>query len=130
MKAGFRGVLTACAIGFAALGGLSGCGESPSDPLPEADATVVLLALDNRFEPVTLSARVGEVVAVVVKNEGFAVHNVRILSTDSEGRDYRSKRTLSPGEESTFKFRFNAPGTYDFQCEFHLPDMSGTIIVE
>jgi plastocyanin len=34
------------------------------------------------------------------------------------------------GEESTFEVTFNAAGTYDFQCDYHVPDMVGTITAE
>ncbi|MFQ5381163.1 MAG: cupredoxin domain-containing protein, partial [Dehalococcoidia bacterium] len=115
MRLAALGVLTTgLAILAVAFGG-SGCNDTAPDPLGSPGAIIVLTALDNRFDPATLSARVGEVVAITVRNEGFAVHNVRILSVDSEGREYGSKQTLSPGEEDTFKFRFNAPGTYEFQ---------------
>lgn len=80
---------------------------------------------DNFFEPAEITIPVGQTVAIVAKNDGAAVHNMVVLDTD-----FRSDTIVNAGEESTFEVTFSEPGTYDFQCDFHLPDMVGTITVE
>jgi plastocyanin len=55
---------------------------------------------------------------------------MHVLSKDGEGKDFASDALVSPGQSSTFEVTFTKTGTYDFQCDYHLPDMVGTITVE
>ncbi len=79
---------------------------------------------DNYFEPAEFTIAVGQTVSITAINEGIAVHNMAVLNTD-----FKSDAIVTPGGESTFEVRFDTPGTYPFQCDYHLPDMVGTITV-
>ena len=84
---------------------------------------------DNLFAPKALTVKVGTEVTITVKNEGKAVHNMHVMSKDQEGKDFMSEQLVNPGKESVFKVQFSKAGTINFQCDFHVPDMVGTITV-
>ncbi len=84
---------------------------------------------DNWFDPEEFTVRVGEEVTVTVDNIGEAVHMMRIKSADVEGQDFLSDLIVSPGESDTFSFTFTTAGTYDFECDYHLPEMVGIVTV-
>lgn len=91
---------------------------------------IEVLMKDNFFEPTEIRLKVGEAVTIEAKNEGVAIHNMHILSSATEGTDFRSDPLVNPGEESAFDVQFSTAGTYAFQCDLHLPGMVGEIIVE
>jgi len=94
---------------------------------PVQEVTIVLE--DNRFEPDRISVAPGTV-RFKVKNEGSAMHNVHVMSKASEGNDYMSAHMIAGGDSDEFTAVFTKSGTVDFQCDFHLPDMTGAINVE
>lgn len=85
---------------------------------------------DNLFEPKTLTVKAGSSVEIVLKNDGQAVHNLHILSAPKEGKDFSSAATIAPGAENKFTIKLTKAGSYVFQCDYHLPDMAGTITVQ
>ena len=85
---------------------------------------------DNLFDPKTLTLTAGKSVDIVVKNDGQAIHNMHILSEAKDGKDISSEAIVSPGKESKFTVKITKPGTYNFQCDYHVPDMVGTITVQ
>ena len=96
----------------------------------EAERELVVVMKDNVFEPKDLELKVGEKVTIVVKNQGIAVHNMHVLSKSKEGKDFSSNLLVSPGTEDDFEVQFKNAGTYDFQCDYHLPQMAGKIVVK
>lgn len=85
---------------------------------------------DNSFEPKTITIPAGKSVEIELKNTGAAVHNMHILSAAKEGKDFSSNATVNPGAENKFTVKLTKPGTYNFQCDYHVPDMVGTITVQ
>jgi plastocyanin len=85
---------------------------------------------DNFFEPKDITVPVNTEVEITVNNEGTAVHNMHVLSKEKEGKDFSSDALVNPGASSTFTVKFANKGEYNFQCDYHLPDMAGTITVE
>ena len=65
-----------------------------------------------------------------MENKGAAIHNMHVLSSETEGKDFTSAPMVNPGDSSSFDVQFSSPGTFKFQCDFHLPGMVGEIIVE
>jgi plastocyanin len=125
--------------------GLAACGGGGDDSDSNGDATapgangddngatgepITILLKDNLFEPKDITVPVNTEVEITVENEGIAVHNMHVLSKDKEGKDFSSDALVNPGGSSTFTVKFANTGTYDFQCDYHLPDMAGTITVE
>ncbi len=84
---------------------------------------------DNVFKPTTLTIPVGKTVQIEVKNTGQAIHNMHILSLEQEGKDFSSEAMVNPGKDSKFEVKFTKKGTIKFQCDYHVPDMVGTITV-
>lgn len=85
---------------------------------------------DNKYTPSEISVSVGDEVTFKVVNKGTAIHNMHILSQAAEGKDFSSDALVNPGSDSTFTAKFTKAGTYDFQCDYHLPDMAGKITVK
>ena len=100
-----------------------------TEPSDEADE-IELQMTDNVFEPKDITIPVGKTVKIKVKNVGTAIHNMRVLSTAAEGKDFTSDQLVNAGGESEFEVTFTKPGTIPFQCDFHVPDMAGTITVQ
>ena len=97
--------------------------------------TFDIVMKDNRFEADTFTAEEGAEVTFNITNKGAAIHNMRILGEDGKANtddDAVSDPDLvSAGKTATLTW--TAPdeaGEYEFQCDFHLPDMSGTITVQ
>jgi plastocyanin len=127
----------ALTLGIAACGGSS---SSDDDETPAATATspsgngdgngassdtIEISMIDNSFVPADITVPVGETVTIVARNDGTAIHNMAVNDTE-----FKSEPMVMAGEESTFEVTFNSAGTYDFQCDFHVPDMVGTITAE
>jgi cytochrome c oxidase subunit II len=74
-----------------------------------------------KFEPATLTAKVGDVVAW--KNNGTLVHNVVF-----DNNQVPSSDPMNQGD--TFELKFTKPGTYTYLCKFHeVQNMRGTVTV-
>lgn len=91
--------------------------------------TVAITMKDNVFEPKDITVEEGAV-TFEVKNTGAAIHNMHITSSTSEGKDFSSKPIIEAGTTDKFTATFTKKGTVKFQCDFHLPDMVGTITVK
>jgi plastocyanin len=76
---------------------------------------------DLVFVPAKSSAQVGQVVEF--KNTGSVEHTVNFSGANA----CLSDDTLDPG--ATWDVVFNSPGTYDYICTIHAPNMAGTITV-
>lgn len=84
---------------------------------------------DNSFEPKEITVSVGQTIKFKATNDGTAIHNMVILSEEGEGKNFSSDAIVNPGDDSEFEAKFSKTGTYDFQCDYHVPDMVGVIKV-
>lgn len=110
-------------------GGTTGSTPSGGGDATEGE-TVVVVMTDNVFTPNKITVPVNKKVTFVAKNQGAAVHNMKILSKATEGKEYASDAMVNPEKESKFSVTFKKTGTVKFQCDYHLPDMVGTIEVK
>lgn len=94
-----------------------------------AGSNLVIEMHDNVFPNKDIKVTAGQAITIEAKNTGAAVHNLHILSQSGEGKDFTSDTMINPGKSSTFQAKFTKKGTYKFQCDFHVPDMVGTITV-
>ncbi|MBI5949344.1 MAG: cupredoxin domain-containing protein [Chloroflexi bacterium] len=92
---------------------------------------IKIIMKDNLYEPKDIKVKAGQSYTIEVKNEGLAIHNMHVLSKAfGESKDYTSALTVAAGDSNKFEVKFSKKGTVKFQCDYHLPDMAGTITVE
>jgi plastocyanin len=122
-------VVLACAVG--ALGVLGACGSGSDKSSSGAGGSggsggsggVSLDASDNAFSPAQLTARAGQKITVVLKNEGATLHN---FSIDAVG----VSKDVEAGKKATITFTPPSAGTISFYCRYHQAlGMTGTIVV-
>lgn len=70
------------------------------------------------FEPRVAQVKAG--VPVTFTNHGGADHTVTFAGLDFDA-------TIPPGGQATYTF--TQPGTYEYACKFHPPDMKGRVVV-
>lgn len=111
-------------------------GEEPGGPGP--GGAIALSLGDNFFEfdgakAPAVPIPAAEEVTIDLSNDGIAIHNMRIAGEDGDYNtddDFASDPDLiRGGQPATITFTLPA-GTYDFQCDFHATDMTGTIEAE
>jgi plastocyanin len=81
-----------------------------------------LTAVDFAFEPTSLSVSRGDTIAVT--NEGEATHTFTV----EEGEEHLIDQELAPGDSADVTVDIE-PGEYEFYCEFHPEEMTGTLTV-
>ena len=142
----FTAALAVAAIAVAACGGGdedgngNGATTSPAATTPSGDGGDGEVELDvsmgdNFFEPAEFTVDAGADLTFSLTNDGAAIHNMRVAGADNEfstDDDAVSEPDLiTAGGTATLQWTApGEPGVYDFQCDFHLPDMAGTITVE
>jgi plastocyanin len=116
---------------------LAGCGDGdetgvaadagPAATEPLSDETVVILAIDNSFEPEEETVPAGA--TVVWENRGRNDHD--IVPEDPDAPWAVGEEDFMPGD--TAEYRFTEPGTYRYYCSIHGTidvGMPGVLIVE
>ena len=107
--------LTSCGGGGGAAGpGGGGGGGGGGGVCP----TNVCMTVSNTFSPSSVTVTAGT--AVTWTNDTGTLHNVTFADGVGNTDDF------STGTRSR---TFTAPGTYNYTCTRHLPNMKGTIIV-
>jgi plastocyanin len=120
------------AIGMFACGnGQPGGGSNGPPPVCNGSAavsslgapTMTIQATDNLvFVPDTSSAATGDIIEF--KNTGSVVHTVTFQDNNDA---CLTDNTLAPG--ATWEVKFTQPGTYNYLCTIHAPNMKGVIKV-
>ncbi len=112
----------------------TGTGGSPSASPTSGGGggeTIKIAMTDNVFAPKDFKVKAGQTYTIEAKNNGLAIHNMHVLSKAfGESKDYASSLTVAAGDTSKFEVKFSKKGTVKFQCDYHMPDMAGTITVE
>ncbi|MBA2724703.1 MAG: cupredoxin domain-containing protein [Actinobacteria bacterium] len=133
MKHGRRFRMTAAlfavgALSLSACGGDSGSEESDAASSGQGGSGgsgISLSAIDNEFEPTTLTVPAGEEVTVEFTNNGETIHT---FTSEELGFD---SGNVEGGDSKTVTF--TAPdGEIEFVCTIHVAsdDMVGTIVPE
>jgi plastocyanin len=98
-----------------------GTATAAASSLGTATAANTIDATDNFvFVPDSTNAAVGDVIEF--KNLGTIVHTVTFQDSNDE---CLTDPTLAPG--ATWQVRFTQPGTYNYLCTIHAPNMKGVI---
>jgi plastocyanin/heme-degrading monooxygenase HmoA len=105
---------------------------------PVAPGVPVIEMQDNSFDQTSLTITAGQEVVIPVNNNGTAIHNVNVAVSGSfaseepcnEGEPGCSDPdSIRGGQSGTVTLNL-AAGTYDFRCDFHIDEMSGTITAQ
>lgn len=129
------GLLASVALlGACSSGGDSKDGGKTNAPAAKSSGdgkaqTVKVALKDNVFEPKDITVETGAV-TFEVTNAGAAIHNMHVMSSSVEGKDFVSTPIIEAGKTDKFTATFTKKGTVKFQCDFHVPDMVGTITVK
>jgi hypothetical protein len=120
--------VAACGGGAAASGQPNQPGQSTNrvTPPPPADAECIepvtdgeqIILTEHKF-PAEIRVAAGETVTWV--NQDDLNHTVSFRPSPDCGIMLRNQ---------SISVRFNGPGTYDYYCQFHRPNMVGKVIVE
>jgi plastocyanin len=104
-------------------GGTAPCNGSAAVTMTGTGSPVMIAATDNLvFVPDSSPAVVGQVVEF--QNTGSVVHTVTFQDNNDA---CMSDPTLAPG--ATWEVKFTQPGTYNYLCTIHAPNMKGVIHV-
>ncbi len=105
---------------------------------PDNGGGTTITMTDNAFEQTNLTAPAGEEAVFTVVNDGAAIHNVHVAIDGDFAEDFcttggeapcTDPARISAGGEGTLTFTLEA-GDYDFRCDFHPTEMTGTLTVE
>lgn len=117
------------------LGGFVGaaCGGDDTSgtnaPL-EGDTTpdvqeVSLVAENIAFDAETITVTAGREVTITFENRDSIAHNLRIVGPDG---DFATEVASGPVTQE-LTFTIDEPGRYEFRCDVHPAQMTGTLIV-
>ncbi|MEX2237356.1 MAG: cytochrome c oxidase subunit II [Dehalococcoidia bacterium] len=98
-------------------------GQTGDDDQGGGPTPFEVTAQDNEFSTDEIRAPVGEI-TVTLLNEGEAIHNFSVPDADA------ATELIDPGEEGSVTFTIEEPGEYDFRCDVHPEEMTGTLVVE
>lgn len=91
---------------------------------------IEVVMTDNIFTPKEIKVPVNTTIKFTASNKGTAIHNMHVLSKDAEGKDFSSDLIVNAGSASVFEAKFTKKGVVNFQCDYHVPEMVGKIVVE
>lgn len=119
-----RGTLNVVAEGAATAAAAGGGGGGQNGP-----GMIVSIATDNKFGSNQLAANANEQTSLTLRNEGSALHNLRVQNVKStNGQDIVTK-LLPGGQSETIQFTIAQAGSYPFLCDVHPVEMRGTLTV-
>lgn len=111
-------VIAALAVVYLGKSYMSTTNSGSNSNTPSQAVTPDNVVIQNfAFNPETLTVKVGT--TVTWTNNDSTTHSIKSSTFNSSG--------LSTND--TFKFTFNTPGTFNYNCGIH-PTMTGTIIVQ
>ncbi|MSQ61263.1 MAG: c-type cytochrome [Dehalococcoidia bacterium] len=107
---------------------------TPTGPPPPPKSAWGIAMKDNSFDPALITVTAGQAATISLRNEGSAIHNMRIAGTDAQydtsDDTVSSPDTVRPNGTASLSFTAAAAGTLKFRCDFHPVDMVGTITVQ
>ena len=89
---------------------------------------------DNFYTLNNLKVPLNVTTLIHVRNEGVAVHNMRVAGPDGQWNTSDDfvcgEGGINSGGICRELFTPTLPGTYTFRCDFHPAEMGGVIVVE
>jgi plastocyanin/heme-degrading monooxygenase HmoA len=111
-------------------------GHAEASPTPTDEFFVEMG--DNFFEPTDITIPPGQDVVLELRNTGNAIHNMHVAVDGDYAETICEAGGDAPcsdpdqvrgGQTATITLNL-APGEYDFRCDFHPDEMTGTLTVE
>ncbi len=99
----------------------------------QAATELKVVATDLKFTPNKLTARVGQLVKVVLENKGVIEHDILIPAKASGASADTKSDLVKPGQTVTVEFTPTAKGNYEFFCTVpghREAGMKGTLTVQ
>ena len=121
-------------MAVAAAAACSGDNNSPNNPPNNGGGTPGTVTVGNIFfqsgnngtqNPAIDTVTAGTTVTWTWTNTGSTPHSVESEGTPS----FTSSATLT-GDGKTYTFKFDTPGTYEYDCAVHGSAMTGRIVVQ
>jgi nitrite reductase (NO-forming) len=81
-----------------------------------APLEVKVVATDLKFNPPTLSAKVGQPVKIILENKGVIEHDISFPTLKADKPASALKVLAKPGQTATLEFTPTAAGTYEYDC--------------
>src|SRR3990172_3086614 len=107
------------------------------DATPAPPGALAIDMTDNKFDVTELTIAANTEVVIQLTNSGLAVHNVDVAVGGSFPAGICEKgdpgcsdpANMRGGQSGTLTLNLS-PGTYDFRCDFHVAEMTGTITAQ
>jgi len=90
----------------------------------------------------TITVPSGLPIILQLSNDGFSLHNLQVAFPDGTYGDQYCQsgdgtsfgcsdpKTLTTGQVGSLVVTFQQPGTYQFRCDYHTDQMTGTFVVQ
>ncbi|MEY2419294.1 MAG: hypothetical protein QOG90_1974 [Actinomycetota bacterium] len=115
-------VVALAGVAFAGCGGNDKKESSPTTGA-KSGTTLNLVATNFKFDKTTLTATAGDTVTFVVKNDADSTeHNLTI-------EDLKVNKDVEAGKSAQQTVSDLKAGTYQYHCEYHPSQMTGTLTV-
>jgi plastocyanin len=97
------------------------------------DETITVEAGDNFFVQTEIEGNAGDVIEIIMQNNGTVTHNLRVAGPDNEyetGDDFESTPfAVRPGEQGRTVVKIDEAGRYLYRCDFHPLEQTGTLVL-
>jgi plastocyanin len=88
--------------------------------------------VNSTFDPTTLTAPAGEVIEIILDNQGSVHHNLNVVGLDGEQGtldDWSTPASVAAGESASVLVKIDEPGSYLYWCSLHPDQQRGTLLL-
>lgn len=90
--------------------------KAPAAAANLAPAEVKVVATDLKFNPVTIQAKVGQLVKIALENKGVIEHDIAFPTIQADKPGASLKALAKPAQSATLEFTPTAKGSYEYIC--------------
>jgi len=85
-------------------------------PAAAVSPEVKIVSTDLKFTPLTIQAKVGQPIKILLENKGVIEHDLTFPTIKTDKPAGSLKTVAKPGQTTTLEFTPTAKGTYEFIC--------------